>query len=89
MVSLWLKPAKLFSPNTINLANSPNINPTKHSRYTVKHVPAHAELYFLWVRWSSPVRKLVYGRGAGVNKTGRLGARNSRDPQNYDHSLMM
>ena len=27
--------AKLFSPNTFYLANSPKINPTKHSRYTV------------------------------------------------------
>ena len=27
--------AKIFSPNTFYSANSPNINPTKYSRYTV------------------------------------------------------
>ena len=29
---------KLFSPNTFYSANSPNINPTKHSRYTVANI---------------------------------------------------
>ena len=46
---------KLFSPNTFYLANSPSINPTKHSPYTVFNQSYEVQIIPL----------VIYGLGCG------------------------